>query len=69
MIGLKELELRLLDERKNVFLVVPIIAGSEKEALIAAQAHMEANQASGFDLVPQKASAGYRPLRPNSNPR
>jgi hypothetical protein len=49
MIGLKELELRWLDERKNVFLIIPIIAGSEQEALIAAQAHIQ-------------ASVGYRPL-------
>jgi hypothetical protein len=65
MIGIKELELRLLDDESNVFLIIPIIAGNEKEALIAAQAHMQAYQASGFYLVPQMSSAGYRPLNVN----
>jgi len=54
---LKEFELRLLDNRNRAFLIIPIVAGSEEDARIAAREHMQANQASGFNLMPQKASA------------
>jgi hypothetical protein len=60
MIGLKELELRLLDDKDRIILVIPIISSDREDALLAARAHMQANGAANFTLVPQLSSAGYR---------
>ena len=59
MIGLREFELRLLDERDRVCLVIPIIARDEGEALIAARARMSAHGAADFRLVPLPPAAAY----------
>ena len=60
MIGFREFELRLSDDNDRVFLVMPMIAGSQEEALLAAQAHVKTHAAANFTLSPQLASVGSR---------
>lgn len=62
MIGLREFELRLLDDRNRVVLVIPMIAGSQEEALRAARAHMRTHAAVNFALLPQLSSVGFSRL-------